>query len=343
LVIPYSGRAFDTFWWHSFQNPNYYKALFLEKSLQVFAKPRTKRGTRLIPTLARTFAKPGLTSLIHKILALHKDIGAVLVIGVPLNHLNGLPEAIREKVKIPILYYDLDLPTSLPSYGGFTFNYYIGADLSEYDSFIITSEGCIRELRELGAQDVAVVHFGVDPDFYRPQQVEKDIDILFYGNGGSSREKNIKMMITEPSLVSKYKFVVSGRDFNIDLGNATILRQLALPEWKRYCFRSKVNLNVVRDLHAKTFATSTSRPFELAAMQCCIVSSPYNGLERWFEVQKEILVAQSFKECLEIYKMLMDDEELRTKIGIAAQNRVKKEHTSIHRARQIVNIIGKIY
>jgi hypothetical protein len=339
LVVPYSGHAFDSFWWSSFQNPNYYKGLFLEKSLQVFGRPKAKWSTGLVPSLARTFVRPRLISLINKILALHKDIEAMLVVGVPLNHLKGLPKAVRKKAQFPILYYDLDAPTSLPSHGGFTFNYYIGADLGEYDSFIVTSEGSINELHELGARKVAVVHFGVDPGFYPPQQVKKDIDILFYGNGGSSREKNIKMMITEPSLMSKFRFIVSGRDFNIDLGNATVMPPLSLPEWKGYCCRSKVNLNVVRDLHAKTYATSTSRPFELAAMQCCIVSSPYSGIEKWFEVQKEILIAKSSKEFLEIYQMLMDDEESRMKIGIAAQNRVKKEHTSVHRARQIIDLL----
>jgi spore maturation protein CgeB len=61
-----------------------------------------------------------------------------------------------------------------------------------------------------------------------------------------------------------------------------------------------VNLNVVRDEHANIFATSTSRPFELAAMRCCAVSAPYKGIEKWFEVGKEILVANSAKECLEM-------------------------------------------
>jgi spore maturation protein CgeB len=98
-------------------------------------------------------------------------------------------------------------------------------------------------------------------------------------------------------------------------------------------------LNVVRDLHANVFATSTSRPFELAAMQSCVVSSPYRGLENWFDVGKEILVVNSLKECIEMYPMLIEDEEMRIKIGVAAQNRVMKQHTSRHRARQIIDIL----
>jgi spore maturation protein CgeB len=90
------------------------------------------------------------------------------------------------------------------------------------------------------------------------------------------------------------------------------------------------------------FATSTSRPFELAAMQCCIVSAPYNGMEKWFDTKSEILIANSCKECIELYQMLMDNRELRRKMGTAALERVKKEHTSRHRAKQIIDIVKKL-
>jgi spore maturation protein CgeB len=40
--------------------------------------------------------------------------------------------------------------------------------------------------------------------------------------------------------------------------------------------------------------------------------------------------------------MLIEDEDLRIKIGEAARARVEKEHTSKHRAEQIIDIIKKI-
>jgi len=40
--------------------------------------------------------------------------------------------------------------------------------------------------------------------------------------------------------------------------------------------------------------------------------------------------------------MLIADDELRMKIGEAARARVKKEHTSMNRAEQIIDIIRKI-
>jgi glycosyltransferase involved in cell wall biosynthesis len=342
LVVPYHGDAIDSIWWRSFQNPNYYKGMVLEKLLNLGGYS-TRKTTKisLIPFTARILVKPKLYKLINKIIRNEKNIDAILFIAVPLDHLKGLANQIRRDHNIPVVYYDLDVPTSLPSHGGFTFNYLHGVDLGEYDSIIVPSEGSVTELKELGARNVNIVHFGVDPDVFRPVDVKKDIDFFFFGNGGFSRAKNLKMMITDPSRILNYSFVVSGRRIDIDLGKAQLLPPPSFIGFRNYCCRAKVNLNVVRNLHAEVYATSTSRPFELAAMRCCIVSAPYKGLENWFELDKEILVTKSSKECIEIYQMLIDDNEMRVNMGVAARNRVMKDHTSRHRARQIIQILEK--
>ena len=343
IVIPYHGHGIDTIWWRSFQNPNYYKAVVLEKILNLKFSPKKISKYQFFPILARLVVMPKLYKLVCQILRGEKNIQAIMMIGVPLNQLKGLASQIRKHHSVPIIYYDLDVPTSLPSHGGFTFNYLKGADLGEYDSIIVPSAGSIHELRDLGAAQVDVVHFGVDPDVFKPITMEKDIDFFFFGNGGSARAKNINMMIKEPSKALAYKFIISGRNIDVDLGTARqLLPPLSLTEYRKYCCRAKVNLNVVRDLHAVVLSTSTSRPFELAAMQCCVVSAPYKGLENWFDINKEIMIAATSLECIEIYQTLINNDELRMKMGIAAANRVKKEHTSRHRAKQIIEILKKL-
>jgi spore maturation protein CgeB len=308
--------------------------------LKIFGPSTTKTaGNSFIPRLGRLLVKPKLFKSVDKILKQEKNIDVVFMIAIPLNQIEGLANQIRNHHRVPVIYYDLDVPSSLPSHGGFTFNYLKGADLGEYDSIIIPSEGSVAELRELGAREVKVVHFGVDPDVFGPLVLNKDIDFFFFGNDGGARENNLKMMISEPSKLLENNFIVSGRHISIDLGRAQLLEPLSFTEYRKYCSRAKVNLNVVRKLHADVYGTSTSRPFELASMQCCIVSAPYAGLEKWFDTNKEILIAKNSKECIELYKMLMDDDEWRTNMGTAARSRVLKEHTTKHRARQITEIL----
>ena len=343
FIIPYSGKSVESDWWTSYPNPNYAKGELLEKILKLTKTMSPgKKNLPFIPNLAQVFAKPALEKQIRKILKEEKEIAAIINMGLPLNQLKGLARDLKKDFDIPIFFFDDDLPTSLPENGGFTFNYYPGADLSEYDSFIITSEGSKPRLLEMGANSVEFVHIGVDPEVFTPIKVEKDIDIFFFGHGGTSRKNYVDMMITEPSKVLPYSFLIGGRDYTMDLGKAKYFSpKINFDEWKLYACRSKINLNVVHEWHAETFATSTARPFEMGALGCCLVSSPYNGLEKWFEPNKEIFVVNDSKEAIETYQMLMNDEDLREKTGLAAQKRVLKEHTAKHRIRQIISIIQK--
>ena len=60
---------------------------------------------------------------------------AVVVFTVPMAHFRGIPTALRERFGIPVVFYDGDVPMSLPEFGGMDtgFNYYHGADPGEYD------------------------------------------------------------------------------------------------------------------------------------------------------------------------------------------------------------------
>ena len=342
FIIPYSGKSVKSDWWKSYPNPNYAKGEFLEKIMKLSGHKPGKKNMPFVSNLAQIFAKPGLEKQIRKILEEEKEISAIINMGLPLNQLKGLPKDLKKDYPIPIFFFDDDLPTSLPENGGFTFNFYKGADLSEYDSFVITSEGSKQRLMEMGANSVEFVHIGIDPNEYKPIQTKKDIDIFFFGHNGNSRKKYVDMMITEPSNFLSNNFLVGGRDYTMNLGKAKYFSpKLSFNEWRQYSCRAKINLNVVHELHAETFATSTARPFELAAMECCIVSSPYKGIEKWFEPNKEIFVVNDSKEASEIYQMLMENEDLRIKVGKAAYDRVVREHTAKHRIRQFVEIIKK--
>ena len=238
------------------------------------------------------------------------------------------------------------MPTILPGYvekREFKFDYYPGSDLGEYDAFITNSKGVYPDLEERGAHNLHTIHYGVDPDLYTPMDVEKDIGIFYYGHGSQAREKRMKFMITEPSKsLENVDFLVGGKDFGVDLGNSRLHGVIPISEWRYYCARSKINLNITRDSHAKIYSSSTSRPFELASMGCCVVSDPYNGLEEWFDLGKEMYMVENTQEAIDIYKWLLDSEDDREKTAKLARERVLKEHTFRHRGNELINIIKRI-
>ena len=94
---------------------------------------------------------------------------AVIVFTIPMAHLRGIPDALRERYGIPIVFYDGDVPMSLPEYGGMDtgFNPYHGADPWEYDLVLSNSEGGIGRLLELGARRAEALYWGADPSSSR--------------------------------------------------------------------------------------------------------------------------------------------------------------------------------
>ena len=140
LIVPYVGKDIPSVWWRAYPNPNYHKSEILEKLLRKNKFSTTKkRKLPFIPQLARFLAKPNLEKLIKKILLDEKNIDAVMFISIPLNQIGGIAKDIKKISNIPVVYYDLDVPTSLPSQQGFAygFDYYKGAMISDYDLFVI--------------------------------------------------------------------------------------------------------------------------------------------------------------------------------------------------------------
>ena len=357
IATSYQGPAVESLWWKAYPNPCQREGnLFVtaRNALRGLTKS-TKRedgqrqdikdnlADKVVRTLTYTFVRPRWEKHLDNILKKEEDVDAIIVFTVPLNHLQGLPAYIKEKHHIPIFYYDGDVPASLPQFGGFKsgFKIYQGADLAEYDGFISNSKGGIRELEKMGAKNVSVLYYGADPALFAPLNVKQNIDVFFYGHGYEYRKEWIKAMITMPSKrLTNKRFAIRATGFDIDLGNTEKLPYASFAKLREYSCRSKINLNITRKAHASVYASSSSRPFELASMGCCIVSNPYKGLEEWFEPKKEIFIIESAEEAIEIYKWLLKNSVERRKVGEQARERVLKEHTYQHRAGQLVKILN---
>ena len=255
---------------------------------------------------------------------------AVLVFTVPMAHFRGIPTFLRERHGIPVVFYDGDVPMSLPEFGGMDtgFNYYHGADPSEYDLVISNSEGGLGRLVELGARRAEAVLWGADPEFFRPLPVEKEHDVFFYGYGDKFRREWMRELVGEPSRRDpRIDFALGGRDFQGDVGGARTLGDVPFNVFARAISAARVNLNITRRAHATVDGSSTCRPFELASAGAAIVSNPHSGIERWFEPGEELLVVEDADGALEAYQSLLDDPAGRRRDGRAgARARPRRAH-----------------
>ncbi len=352
IATTYQGEAIESPWWRTYPNPCAHEAQAftqLKKLGQRLMPGERKEGAegetakdKTIRRLIQCWIKPHWEQHLEEILTREKGIEAIVIFTVPLNHFQGLPTTLRERFGLPVFYYDGDVPASLPQFSGFAsgFKIYQGADLSEYDGFICNSEGGAEELRKMGAQRVKPLFWGVDPDFFAPLEVPQDYDLSFYGFGAEYRREWLEKMLTLPSKqMPEQVFAIGGQGFDLDLGATRRIGEVPLNAFRRFCCRSKINLNITRQAHASVYASSVCRPFELAAMGCCIVSNPYNGLERWFEPGKEIIVVHDEQEAVDTYKSLLGDEKGRKEMGRLARKRVLSQHTARQRAKELLEYL----
>lgn len=348
VVIPYLGRAVESLWWRTRDNPCCSESLLYNRYLEMKQKmgiSPCKKGV-IEPVSSRlisSYIRPKWEKYLKRVLQEEKGIDFILFLNVPLNHLGDIPLKIKKEFNVPVAYYDGDMPTILPKYSvdrGFKFDYYEGADLSYYDAFFTNSKGVIQDLAAMGAKNVRPLYYAADPEIFQPVEVRQDNDVFFYGHGNELREEWMTKMIAIPSIrMRSSKFLLAGKGFTIDMGNARVIQDVPMSDLATYVCRSKVSLNITRWSHAVIYGSSTARPFELASYGACIISQPYNGMEEWFKVGKELLVVNSEDEAVETYGWLLSNDEERARIGERARQRLLREHTYKHRARAIVESI----
>ena len=352
-VTPYRGRPIETPWWRSAPNPAYYEGESYAKARDLVARVKGDTNRRaeaspddsLVDKLTRElvwrWVTPRWQRHLEQLVERERP-DAIVVFTVPMAHFRGIPEALRQRYGIPIVFYDGDVPMSLPEYGGMDtgFNYYHGADPGEWDLLISNSEGGLESLLALGARRAEAVFWGADAEFFAPQPVEKETDVFFYGYGDKFRREWMAAFVGEASrALPDVDFSLGGQDFRGDTGRARLVGDVPFPSFPRAISAARVNLCITRRSHASVYASSSCRPFELAAAGAAIVANPYNGLERWFEPGSELIVAADADEAISAYRMLLDDPAQAEEMGRRARERVLDEHTYRHRARQVLDLL----
>ena len=329
VVTTCLGKSFASPWWRSFQKP------FTKVQDSIFFYG-LDRGPSISKNLFKHFFEQRWQQHLTNILTEEKDIDILFLMSLP-RLAEKIPPWARSKFQIPTVYYESDIQ-NIPKYSlDHRPEKHRFPNLAECDAVVCSFEKTSEEFREKGIQKVKTIPFGADPMIFAPVEIGQDIDVFFSGYGALDREDWISRMIAIPSkILSKARFVVEGT-FKVDLGLAERIHSVSLDRYMHLCCRSKINLNILRQQFIDAEVLN-SRIFELASLECCVVSNPCKSLQQFFEVNKEVLVAKDDKEAVEIYKWLISSEEERTAIGKSARRKILKEHTYLHRAREFLRL-----
>jgi spore maturation protein CgeB len=243
------------------------------------------------------------------------------------------------------VFYDLDTPVTLSRLAQGDRLPYIGPrGLRDFDLVLsFTGGGALDALRErLGARRVAPLYGHVDPDVHRPcaPQSHYRADLSYLGTYSADRQAGVERLLIEPArLRPNARFLIGGAQYPQNFpwtSNIYFVRHLPPIEHPAFFSSSRLTLNVTRAAMAEMGWCPSGRLFEAAACGAPVLSDMWEGLESFFAAGDEILAATTTEDALAAIDL--GDTEL-TRIGRAARERTLTEHTSEHRARELIDML----
>jgi spore maturation protein CgeB len=244
------------------------------------------------------------------------------------------------------VFYDLDTPITLMRLRRGEAVEYIGsAGLSNFDQVLSYTGGpALEELRSrLGARRVAPLYGHVDPDVHRPADpVERYRAHLSYlGTYAADRQAALRALFIEAAhMRPQRRFLMGGAQYPADFpwsSNIYFVRHLPPSEHPAFFSSSRMTLNVTRREMAEMGWCPSGRLFEAAACGTPVLSDDWDGLDFFFSPGREILVAKDTDDA--VAALDLSDAEIR-RIGRAARERALTEHTSTHRAAELLKILA---
>ena len=236
-------------------------------------------------------------------------------------------------------FYDIDTPVTLAALDRGDCAYLTPELILKYDLYLSFAGGptLTRLEQQYDSPCARPLYCSVDPDLYYPEEVPANYDLGYMGTYSPDRQPPLEELLLGPARRwPEGRFAVAGPQYpdSIDWP-ANLARMEHLPPEKHRAFYNsqKFTLNITRaDMVAMGYAPSV-RLFEAAACGVPIISDYWEGLDTFFKIGTEILVARSSKDTLTILQEMPDTA--RNLMAAQARARVLASHTAAHRAAEL--------
>ena len=236
-------------------------------------------------------------------------------------------------------FYDIDTPITMAKLEAGDDEYISRALVARYHLYLSFTGGPMLERirAQFGALDAQPLYCSVDPSIYFTERRRLQWDLGYLGTYSADRQPVLKRLLLHPARQWKQgRFVVAGPLYPEHIAwpqNVDRIEHLAPADHRAFYNAQRFSLNVTRREMARAGYSPSVRLFEAAACGCAIVSDSWEGLEIFFEIGREILIAATARESLRYVQEM--PEEQRITLGHRARARVLAQHTSAHRAAEL--------
>jgi spore maturation protein CgeB len=217
--------------------------------------------------------------------------------------------------------------------------------IPQYDLILTYGGGdpVVEGYRACGARACVPIYNALDPDTHHPAERDARFHghLGFLGNRLPDREARVEEFFLRAAALSpRRRFVLGGSGWgdkpmpaNVDYVGHVFTR-----DHNAFNCTPLAVLNISRDSMARYGFSPATRVFEAAGAGACLITDAWEGIDRFLEPEREVLVAASGEE---VAALIGELTAARAKeIGAAALARVRGEHTYAHRVRQVESLLA---
>jgi spore maturation protein CgeB len=213
-------------------------------------------------------------------------------------------------------------------------------ELRRYDAVLTYGGGApvVRRYTALGARECVNIYNGLDPHTHHPVPAQPRFaaDCALLANRLPDREQRIdEFFFRAAALAPQRSFLLAGNGWADKPmpPNVRWIGHLGTEEHNAFNCSPTTVLNVTRDSMAANGWSPATRVFEAAGASACLITDSWEGVDDFFDVGSEVLVAADGAEVADFVTTVTLD--LAREIGGRAAVRALAAHTYQQRAVQV--------
>ena len=242
-----------------------------------------------------------------------------------------------------VVFWDVDAPATLDRVQSDATDPFRSL-IPQYDLVFTYGGGepVVSAYAELGAQQCVPIYNALDPSTHHPVAADArfEADLSFLGNRLPDREARVEQFFLHAAAkLPARRFLLGGNGWHDKPmpANVSYVGHVYTRDHNAFNCTPRAVLNISRESMARYGFSPATRVFEAAGAAACLITDYFEGIETFFEPEKELLVARSGEEVAEIVQTLTPQRA--KAIGQAAHQRVLAAHTYDHRALLVEQIL----
>jgi spore maturation protein CgeB len=314
-----------------------HNVLFLERDVPWYAANRDMPA----PPYGRTELYSDLNDLRDRFSSQVREADFVMV-GSYVPEGTAAGEWVTSTARGVTSFYDIDTPVTLAKLGRGDTEYLSPHLIPRYDIYLSFTGGPTLDFIEqrYGSRMCRPLYCSVDPGLYYPDQQPGSTekwDLGYMGTYSDDRQPPLEMLMLEPARRwPSGRFAVAGPQYPSNItwpANVERIEHLPPAQHRAFYNAQRFTMNITRADMVRAGYSPSVRLFEAAACATPVISDHWEGLDAFFEIGTEILVAHTPDDTLQYLAEIPEAE--RAEIGRRASERVLRLHTAAHRAVEL--------